>query len=554
MTKISGPGPDNGGENVPGGSTQSTSFVDRALADIRKKLLDLTRRNRLLNYRAGTRSLTVVDELPDEVFKSLYIENETMYFAPLPESEEEAGADKSDSGEQDLLNLVDQPASTKIKPGRNHDIRVENELPERQKNAPLAKKHADQYLQTKLYATDLERKLRKISGDAQTAIEESGTNILYLVIGFLEWYEDDNSSEKNRAPLVLLPVNLERGPRDPQTYTYRYSLTYSGEDITHNLSLAERLKQGFGIALPEFGEETLPEEYFEQVGIAIEKKPRWRVAREMTLGMFSFGKLLMYLDLDQANWPKGREISKHAIVRTLLGGERQDDGNPFSEMIDIDADPKYSDLLLVLDADSSQHSAIIAIASGRSVVIKGPPGSGKSQTISNAIAVALALGKRILFVSEKMAALEVVRRNLDREGLGDFCLELHSHKTQKQKLLKDIRTRLSRSYPQCHSHLNNFNQLRLLRNELKTYVDLINSVYGRCGLTVYEILWRAERAKGKLSTLPDVEIERPDFITAEVIQEAIKILDLVAKHWMSLYQNTIAAWSGFSLSRYYYSD
>ena len=226
------------------------------------------------------------------------------------------------------------------------------------------------------------------------------------------------------------------------------------------------------------------------------------------LGMFSFGKLLMYLDLDPANWPSGSEIAKHEIVKSLLGEKRQSDGNPFTESTEIDTNPSYSDLLLVLDADSSQHTAVIAIASGRSIVIKGPPGSGKSQTISNAIAVALALGKKVLFVSEKLAALEVVRRNLDMAGLGDFCLELHSHKTQKQKLLKDIETRLGRRFQQNLSHVNSFGQLRLYRNELKSYVDLINSVYGQCGLTIYEILWRAERA-GRLPKLPSISMAQP---------------------------------------------
>jgi primosomal protein N' len=162
--------------------------------------------------------------------------------------------------------------------------------------------------------------------------------------------------------------------------------------------------------------------------------------------MFSFGKLLMYLDLDPANWP-AKSIAKHAITRTLLEGSTERDGNPYGEMYKIDDDPQAAAIPLVVDADSSQHSAIIDAISGRNLVVEGPPGTGKSQTITNLVAVALAQGKSVLFVSEKLAALEVVRRNLDKAGLGDFCLELHSHKTQKQKLLKDIEIRVKRRYP-----------------------------------------------------------------------------------------------------------
>ena len=79
MTTIRGPGPGKGGNDKAGETTPNASFVDRALADIRKKLLDLTRRNRLLNYRPGSRSLAVVDELPDEVFRSLYRKPDNVF-------------------------------------------------------------------------------------------------------------------------------------------------------------------------------------------------------------------------------------------------------------------------------------------------------------------------------------------------------------------------------------------------------------------------------------------------------------------------------------------
>jgi hypothetical protein len=423
----------------------NTSDVGQSLNRIRKKLLDLSRRNRLLNYRAGSRSLTTVDELPNQVFKMLVTEGQTMYFVPLPEPDEE-------NAEPVGLNLFPDQHDSVVPPHQSNPtnatppIIADNETSTPRRDNGHEAKHSDKFLQTKLYPRDLERRLKKIAGDAQTAIEESGTNILFLAIGFLEWYEDENSDQKNRAPLILVPVTLERGKLDIRAFRYKYSLSYSGEDITFNLSLAEKLKQDFGLVLPEIDEELKPESYLGRVEEAIAEKKSWRVVREIVLGMFSFGKLLMYLDLDPANWP-AKSIAKHAITRTLLEGSTERDGNPYGEMYKIDDDPQAAAIPLVVDADSSQHSAIIDAISGRNLVVEGPPGTGKSQTITNLVAVALAQGKSVLFVSEKLAALEVVRRNLDKAGLGDFCLELHSHKTQKQKLLKDIEIRVKRRYP-----------------------------------------------------------------------------------------------------------
>ncbi len=354
--------------------------------------------------------------------------------------------------------------------------------------------------------------------------------------------------------MILIPVALERGKFDARAFRYRYSLAYSGEDITPNLSLVEKLKQDFGIALPEIDEELQPERYFDQVKTAVAEKRRWRVAREMTLGMFSFGKLLMYLDLDPAKWPTSGPITKHPIITTLLEGNREADGNPYGETYNTDADPQAAAIPLVVDADSSQHSAVIDAVSGRNLVIEGPPGTGKSQTITNLIAIGLAQGKRILFVSEKLAALEVVRRNLDKAGLGDFCLELHSHKTQKQKLLNDIDARLNKKYKKVERHAETLTELTNLKKSLQSYVEVINEKYGKTELSAYEILWRAERARSAFVTPPRIQITNPTNITASDIKLRLEALTEIKDHWAGLESDTIAAWRGVSLITYYQPD
>jgi len=208
-------------------------------------------------------------------------------------------------------------------------------------------------------------------------------------------------------------------------------LNYSGEDIETNLSLVEKLRRDFGIEMPLLDDDDTPESYFAKFEEILKLKKRWRIRRQITLALVSFGKLLMYRDLDPRTWPAAHNISKHPLVRDLFEGTKSSNIE-LAEEYPIDAPELKREVPhLIRDADSSQHSALIHALRCQNLVIEGPPGTGKSQTITNLIAAALATGKAVLFVSEKLAALEVVRKRLDDAGLGLFCLELHSHKTKK---------------------------------------------------------------------------------------------------------------------------
>jgi hypothetical protein len=257
-----------------------------------------------------------------------------------------------------------------------------------------------------------------------------GTNILYLALGFLEWYESRDSDVENLAPLFLVPVQLKKGKLNRRTGAYQYKISFTGEDIVPNLSLREKLRIEFGIALPELDENSTPESYFEIVQRLIdENQPRWKLKRFITLTLLNFSKLLMYLDLDPDRWPENSKICDHSLVKRLLGGSQDssEGGGSLSFEEDYEID-KISNIHqtypIIFDADSSQHSALVDVIDGRSIVIEGPPGTGKSQTIANVIAAAISQNKTVLFIAEKLAALEVVKRRLDSVGLGDFCLEL----------------------------------------------------------------------------------------------------------------------------------
>ena len=204
----------------------------------------------------------------------------------------------------------------------------------------------------------------------------------------------------------------------------------------------------------------------------------------------------MFRDLDPKNWPADASIVDHPLVRELFEGTQASEIIRAEEFL-ID-DPALQQELpaLICDADSSQHSALIDALRGKNLVIEGPPGTGKSQTISNLIAEALAKGKTVLFVSDKLAALQVVRDRLEERGLGAFCLELHSHKTKKGALLKDVgqRIELSGSFddPMELDRLLSVAETR--KKRLIEYVSLIKETIYPIQQTVFDILWAREAA------------------------------------------------------------
>ena len=185
-------------------------------------------------------------------------------------------------------------------------------------------------------------------------------------------------------------------------------------------------------------EDLVPSRYADAVAKAIAGQPRWEVQPDaMTLGFFSFAKFLMFRDLDPRNWPDPKKLLTPAISGLLRDGFPASD-HPFPEDVNLDEAISAARLDHVVDADSSQTIAIETVRRGCSVVGQGPPGTGKSQSITNLIATAVLDGKKVLFVAEKLAALEVVKRRLEAAGLGDLCLELHSHKAHKRVVLEEI--------------------------------------------------------------------------------------------------------------------
>jgi hypothetical protein len=464
------------GEIFSGGMT-----IEQAIEKLRTRLLDLSGRNGLLNFRHPRgRCLQFIDSPNlNLVFERLYGEAKSIPIKPIPEP--------------NILEYEGKRPEAKVyADGLGFDTSVEFEP-----NGESARGHRVHGIQTLLYPPDLEKQLRKISGEAHTAIEETGSNMLFMIFGFLEFYESEDSDRALLAPLLALPVELIKGSIDTETRTYQYSVQHNGEDLTENQTLKEKLRRDFLLSIPEFDEDTDgPESYFEKIDQAIRKKRRWRVRRQLSLGMLSFGKLAIWSGLDTKRYP---ELTENELIQSIFSGKANgSEHSLLAEDYDIDEHPE-GDLQLIFDADSSQHSAIIDVLAGKNLVINGPPGTGKSQTITNIIACALAQGKKVLFVSEKLAALEVVRRRLNMAGLGHFCLELHSHKTQKKKLIEDIAARIETTFTPPAQLRNKLGLLKKQRNQLRRYSELmISSVGNKLGLTIHQIFWAAERRRQDL--------------------------------------------------------
>lgn len=483
---------------MEGRGIQSVAAVLGPLELLRRRLLDLTRRNSLLNFRHPKSSLRIIDELPDQLFSELS-DGKKFVITPVPTPP------KFNDAPEKIQDMYPERAGQRVRPdvvewAKYCGIRTDFELP----TVPTDEdnRHRDKKIQTLLYPEDLEAQLANIASTARTAMEESGVNILYLAFGFLSW-KDQEETKPSLAPLMLLPVTISRTGIDSATRRYKYEIEYSGEDIEANISLIEKLRSDFSIELPSFEDEELPDAYIKRCRKILATQPDWKFHRQVTLGFFQFGKLLMYLDLDPANWPENHRIDAHDIISDILEGETGGTiefapVHPVDDLL-----PDTPEFQLVTEADSTQHSAIMDSAEGKNLVIEGPPGTGKSQTITNIIAVALNQGKSVLFVAEKLAALKVVKDRLDKLGLGLFCLELHSNRANKKRFYEDLRKR-------CEQPRERFNQsalttkladLQKSRIALNEYSALVNDQAPHLGISYHELFCRTVRLKELLESI-----------------------------------------------------
>ncbi len=362
-------------------------------------------------------------------------------------------------------------------------------------------KYTDLQLDVALTPQQLQTRLLNTWSAARSFIEEQGVNALFLALGMLHWREAGapSSSPLRRAPLLLVPVELVRA-----SVRERFQLRYTEADIELNETLVAKLKTEFAVTVP-----SIPDIddldlaiWFAEVALAISGHDDWRVDSDsVVLGFFSYGTFLLYRDLDPTIWPEDRHPAAHPLIAPLLGTATAPmPGSPAPSGTEGKVDAP--ELPIVLDADASQSEAIALASTVPQLVVQGPPGTGKSQMITNLIAASVAAGRTVLFVAEKMAALDVVKRRLDQTGVGQACLELHSHKTHKKAVLAELQRTLRDGNPPPPVDAAHQADLAAVRGRLDAVVDGLHGPVGASGVSPYRAIgellaWRAEhRAAG----------------------------------------------------------
>lgn len=425
-----------------------------------RSLLDLSLRSMLVNFRMTRSTLQLL--APDcETLEDAASQGIEMQILPRP-------VDWPESSGREILFQKDLPetlmgmAREEAAFGRLFSCAAEGELPG---------------ILTSIY--------RK----ARVSLEENGANTLYLALGLLRWYER-GSSRARYAPLVLIPVELARkGAR------MRYVLRVREEEPQVNITLLEMLRQDFGMeadqlaALPRGGCGLNLRAFFRRVEKAVADQAQWGVEEAAFLGLFSFNQFIMWSDLRN----RAEDLKRNKVVRSLISGKLEwTPETDFPRPEELDSLFRPSDMAVPITVDASQLAAVCAAGMGKSFVLHGPPGTGKSQTITNMIANALYQGKTVLFIAEKMAALSVVQDRLEKIGLGPFSLELHSNKAKKKEVLGQLQKvlELGKAQP-AEDFAHQAERLYKLRRELNAYVEALHrpqpfgfsawEAFSRCG-------------------------------------------------------------------------
>ncbi len=416
-----------------------------------RKLLDLGLRNNLISLRFSKNIVPLLTTSVEELEDAL-AQGEDFSILPRP-------SDWGAAADFDFETMHD--------PGEFAEL-VSSEY----KNNRLRSVHSE---------AELNKTMKTLYRNVKTSLEENGANTLYLVVGLLRWYENPRSTKARYAPVVLLPVELVR-----RGGSKGYTLRLRDDEPQINITILEKIKQDFGINVT--GLDPLPidehgidlRRVFTILRKAVMGQNRWDILESAYLGIFSFSQFVMWNDIRN----RSDDLLKNKIVRSLIEGRLVWDAKP----MEIGERVSEEGTLLPMPADASQLFAIQSACRGESFVLHGPPGTGKSQTITSLIANALAQGKSVLFVAEKKAALEVVQKRLESIGIAPFCLELHSNKTKKRAVLEQLRIVSEVTRQQTpEQYLEKAERLRELRKNLDHYAVQLHTVLP-CGYSLFGLI------------------------------------------------------------------
>ena len=438
------------------GSETQTALTKQLLWE--RRLLDLSLRNNLLNIRITKNTLQLIP----------------ANLACLEDA----------LAEGDEFRILHRPAEWE---NPAMEFGIYSSIPESDPIADFVNSELSQKrLRFYLPENDLGKALTHLYRSSRTSIEENGANTLYLALGLLKWYETPSSERPRYAPILLLPVEIIR-----KSAAKGYVIRSREEETMMNITLLEMLRQNFGISVP--GLDPLPTDesginvklIYSIIRHCIKNQRKWDVEEQAILGIFSFNKFIMWNDIHN----NAHKLTQNKVVSSLINGKIEWDVT--AEEVDaayMDKQLSPADIVLPIIADSSQLEAIYEAVHDKTFILHGPPGTGKSQTITNIIANALYKGKRVLFVAEKMAALSVVQNRLAAIGLAPFCLEIHSNKTKKSTVISQLKetTEIIRRTPP-EEFRKEAERLLKLRTELNKYIEALHKEYP-FGLSLYDAI------------------------------------------------------------------
>ncbi len=442
----------------------------------KKELLDIGKKNQMINFKNHIASTLEIlspnlSQIKDILGrKSVVIENIFDNKIVVDEFD-----DTEDSKE--TVYFDGNPVKIKDSYAKNEIIHVIEAAQD---------KSAQKRVFTNLGLKQEKKVLRNLKSKSSAFKEEYGIDILYLAIGFLNWYESVDSNEVIKSPLVLVPVKIEQ-----QGFDSPFKLNIEDYDLLLNETLIKKIDTDFKLDFEfEFNSDDDTkqiDEYFNKIKNQF-RDQRWNIDPIIKLGLFSFSKISMVKDIEENE----KSILTNPIIKALSGEANSE----FLSLLnyddqELDSRMNPEEMYQVYDADISQEKAIQAAIDGKSFVLQGPPGTGKSQTITNIISELMSRGKKVLFVAEKKAALDVVYANLEKQELHRYALPLHNNKANKKELIKELNTELEnrqtiKKYSQDKLE-ELFQNLTLSKNKLNRYAEILTKKQIPINKSLYEI-------------------------------------------------------------------
>ena len=429
------------------------SSIERKLDIWKKHLIDLGKRNPLINMKTQAKSaLRFTSPTMMELWDHIVVQEKTIEFDTILD---------------DYEDEIEQTEGSSFPYGE---------------------------VETNHIPKDVQRILRSLRKKAKTFADEQGINVLYMTFGIIEWKDSPSSANVNRSPLVLVPVSLTW-----ESINSPICLSMIDDEILLNPAIRHKFSEEFNTEIPEL----LPEESLSSLFSKLRQysdAEGFSINDEVYIGILSFTKIGIYNDIEKHK----EQMAAHPLIQALSG---EGDGLRIQESLsvelgEIDHDSEDpAKVYQIVDADSSQQDAITYAKKGISFVLQGPPGTGKSQTITNIIAEQIASGKKVLFVSEKKAALDVVFRRLKDAGLADFCFILHDTKANKKAVVEQLRTVMEMSSK--HAEISDAAMFEL--DELVRCRDTLNGYANELNKKIEPLRKSVFQANGEISALDDIE-------------------------------------------------